>query len=167
MEYEFTQKWTKEDYVAFATNHLLQNFLKTRNLVLYTVSIGYLLITPILTERWEFFYVGLGLIALFVGYLFMAKRSSAKGYERNKESLSIQFILNEKGLTYKTPEGKITEEWDKFVYVKETEKHFFMYFAAHKGFLLAKRDLNEDMITMIRKGLLEHALNQKRIKLLG
>ena len=62
MEYNFTQKWTKEDYVAFAVNHLLQNFLKTRNLILYTISIGYLIITPLLTGRWEFFYVGIGLI---------------------------------------------------------------------------------------------------------
>ena len=64
MEYNFTQKWTKEDYVAFAVNHLLQNFLKTRNLILYTISIGYLIITPLLTGRWEFFYVGIQLTNL-------------------------------------------------------------------------------------------------------
>lgn len=167
MEYEFTQKWTKEDYVAFAVNHLLQNFLKTRNLILYTVSIGYLIITPLLTGRWEFFYVGIGLILLVVGYLFMAKRTAAKGYDRNKESLSIQFTVNESGLKYETGEGTVTENWENFNYVKETEKHFFMYFAAHKGFLLAKRDLHEDIILMIRRGLKEHVVNQKKIKLLG
>ena len=42
-----------------------------------------------------------------------------------------------------------------------------MYFAASKGFIIAKRDLSEDMNRMIRKGLLEHVVNQKRIKLLG
>ncbi len=167
MEYKFTQNWTKEDYVAFAVNHLLQNFLKTRNLILYTVSIGYLILTPLLTQRWEFFYVGIGLIVLFIGYLFMAKRSAAKGYDRNKESLSIEFTLNESGLMYETGEGIVTENWQNFTYVKETEKHFFMYFAAHKGFLLAKRDLSEDMIIMIRRGLQTHVVNQKRIKLLG
>ena len=167
MEYEFTQKWTKEDYVAFATNHLLMNFLKTRNLILYTVSIGYLLITPLLMERWEFFFVGVGLIVLFIGYLFMAKRSAAKGYERNKDSLSIKFTLNDSGLIYDTPDGLVTEKWNQFIYVKETEVYFFMYFAANKGFLIAKRDLNEDMIRMIRHGLRDHVVNQKRIKLLG
>ena len=167
MEYKFKQNWTKEDYVAFAVNHLLQNFLKTRNLILYSVSIGYLIATPLLTQRWEFFYVGIGLIVLFVGYLFMAKRSAAKGYDRNKESLSIEFTLNESGLMYETGEGTVTENWENFTYVKETEKHFFMYFAAHKGFLLAKRDLSEDMVLMIRRGLQTHVVNQKRIKLLG
>jgi len=167
MEYEFTQKWTKEDYVAFATNHLLLNFLKTKNLILYTVSIGYLFMTPLLIGRWEFFFLGIGLIVLFVGYLFVAKRSAAKGYERNKDSLSIKFILNESGLIYETPDGTITENWAQFVNVKETELYFFMYFAANKGFLIAKRDLSEDMNRMIRRGLIEHVVNQKRIKLLG
>jgi len=167
MEYNFTQKWTKEDYVAFAVNHLLQNFLKTRNLILYTISIGYLIITPLLTGRWEFFYVGIGLILLVVGYLFMAKRSASKGYDRNKDSLNIEFTVNESCLKYETGEGTITENWENFIYVKETEKHFFMYFAAHKGFLLAKRDLSEDIIQMIRRGLKDHVVNQKRIKLLG
>lgn len=166
MEYTFEQKWTKEDYVAFAVNHLLQNFLKTRNLILYTVSIGYLVITPLLTKRWEFFYVGIGLILLFIGYIFLAKRSASKGYDRNKESLSIKFTVNEASLKYQTGEGTVTENWENFTYVKETEKHFFMYFAAHKGFILAKRDLNQDIIQMIRRGLREHVVNQKRIKLL-
>ena len=167
MEYEFTQKWTKEDYVAFATNHLLLNFLKTKNLILYSVSIGYLLVTPVFVGRWEFFFVGVGLIVLFGAYLLMAKRSAGKGYERNKDSLSIKFTLNDTGLIYETPDGKVTENWEKFTSVKETETYFFMYFAANKGFLIAKRDLSEDMNRMIRRGLLEHVVNQKRIKLLG
>jgi hypothetical protein len=167
MEYEFTQKWTKEDYVAFATNHLLLNFLKTKNIILYTVSIGYLLMTPLIIERWEFFYVGIGLVVLFTGYLFMARKSAGKGYEKNKESLGIKFTLNDSGLIYETPEGIVTENWNQFINVKETEKHFFMYFAANKGFLIAKRDLSEDMNRMIRRGLREHVVNQKKIKLLG
>ena len=167
MEYEFTQKWTKEDYVAFATNHLLLNFLKTKNLILYTVSIGYLFMTPLLMESWGFFFLGIGLIVLFIAYLFMAKRSAAKGYERNKDSLSIKFTLNETGLIYETPDGTITENWEQFMVVKETEQYFFMYFAQNKGFLIAKRDLSEDMNRMIRRGLREHVVNQKRIKLLG
>lgn len=167
MEYQFSQKWTKEDYVAFATNHLLLNFLKLKNIILYSVSIGYLLLTPLFAGTWNFFYVGIGLIVLMAVYILVARRSAGKGYERNKDSLSIDFTLNDTGLIYETKEGTITEDWAKFINVKETEKHFFMYFAANKGFLLAKRDLNEDMIRMIRKGLLDHVVNQKRIKLLG
>lgn len=167
MEYKFNQNWTKEDYEAFAVNHLIQNFLKTRNLILYIVSIGYLLITPFLTERWEFFYVGIGLIFMFIGYIFLAKRRAGKGYEKNKNNLSIQFTINDNGLMYETTEGTMTENWSNFTYVKETELHFFMYFSANQGFLLAKRDLTEEIILMIRKGLTEHVVNQKRIKLLG
>ena len=167
MEYEFLQKWTKEDYVAFATNHLLLNFLKTKNIILYTVSIGYLLITPLFVERWEFFYVGIGLIVLFFGYLLMARKSAGKGFEKNKDSNGIKFTLTESGLIYETPDGIVTENWNQFINVKETEKHFFMYFAANKGFLIAKRDLSEDMNRMIRRGLREHVVNQKKIKLLG
>lgn len=167
MEYEFTQKWTKEDYVAFATNHLFLNFLKTRNIVLYVVSIGYLLITPIMTDRWEFFYVGIGLVLIMGGFVIMARKAAGKGYERNKDSLSIDFVLNEEGLTYQTTEGTLTEKWEMFATVKETEVYFFMYFAAHKGFLLAKRDLSEEMIEFIRRNLLEHVVNHKRLKLLS
>ncbi len=167
MEYEFTQKWTKEDYVAFATNHLLLSFLKKKNLILYTVSIGYLLITPVFTDRWEFFFVGIGLIFLFMGYILMARKIAGKGYEKNKDSFSIKFVLNETGLVYETQDGTVEETWEKFITVIENEKYFFMYFAANKGFLIAKRDLSEDMIRMIRNGLREHVVNQKRIKLLG
>ena len=167
MEYQFTQKWTKEDYVAFATNHLLLNFLKIQNIILYSVSITYLLITPLLTGNWAFHFVGLGLIAILGGYVLMARRSAEKGYERNKESLSIDFILNDTGLIYETKDGKVTENWEQFSSVKETEKYFFMYFAANKGFLLAKRDLNDEMILFIRNNLLQHVVNQKKLKLLG
>lgn len=166
MEYKFSQKWTKEDYVTFATNHLLLSFLKKQNIVLYSLSIGYLLITPFLTDRWEFFYVGVGLIFLLGGYVLLAKRAAVKGYERNKESLSINFTLNDEGFSYETTDGKITDNWEKFYSVRETEKYFFMYFAAQKGFILAKRDLTEEMIKFIRRNLLEHVINQKRIKLL-
>ena len=166
MEYKFSQKWTEEDYVTFAMNHLLLSFFKTQNIILYTISIGYLLITPLLTERWEFFYVGIGLLLLLGGYLIMARRAAVKGYERNKDSLSINFTLNEQGLIYETLDGKITDKWEQFYSVKETEKYFFMYFAAQKGFIVAKRDLTEEMVLFIRKNLLEHVVNQKRIKLL-
>jgi len=167
MEYQFSQKWTKEDYVAFATNHLLLNFLRLKNIILYTVSIGYLLLTPLFAGTWTFFFVGIGLMVLLGGYILVARRSAGKGYERNKDSLSINFTLNETGLIYETKEGTITEDWAKFINVKETEDYLFMYFATNKGFLLAKRDLSEDMLRMIRRGLKEHVVNQKRIKLLG
>lgn len=167
MEYQFTQKWTKEDYVAFATNHLLLNFLKLQNIILYSVSITYLLITPLLTGSFAFFYVGIGLVLILGGYVVLARRSAAKGYERNKDSLNIDFILNDTGLIYETKDGKVTEAWEQFVSVKETEKYFFMYFAANKGFLLAKRDLNDSMIRFIRDNLMQHVVNQKKIKLLG
>lgn len=167
MEYKFTQKWTKEDYVAFATNHLLLNFLKPKNIILYSFSIGYLLITPLFVERWEFFFVGLGLVVLFGVYFLMAKRSASKGYERNKDSLTIEFTLTDSGLIYETNDGSVNEEWHQFSDVKETEKYFFMYFASNKGFVLAKRDLSGDMVSMIRRGLQDHVVNQKRIKLLG
>ena len=166
MEYKFSQKWTEEDYVTFAMNHLLLSFFKKQNIILYTLSIGYLLLTPVLTDRWEFFFVGVGLLLLLGGYLIMARRAAVKGYQRNKDSLSIDFTLNDKGLIYKTADGEITDTWEQFYSVKETEKYFFMYFAAQKGFVVAKRDLTEEMILFIRKNLLEHVVNQKRIKLL-
>ena len=166
MEYKFSQKWTEEDYVTFAMNHLLLSFFKKQNIILYGLSIGYLLITPALTGRWEFFYVGIGLVLLLGGYLIMAKRAAVKGYERNKDSLSIEFTLNDQGLIYETSDGKITDNWEQFYSVKETEKYFFMYFAAQKGFIVAKRDLTEEMVLFIRRNLLDHVVNQKRIKLL-
>ena len=46
MEYKFTQKVTKEDYIAFVTNHMKISFLKPVNIVLFVISIGYLMVSP-------------------------------------------------------------------------------------------------------------------------
>ena len=166
MTYTFKQTWTKEDYVAFATNHLLINFFKVQNFILYFVSIGYLLITPLLTGKFTFFFIGLGLLAMMGFYILYARRAAGKGYEKNKDLLSISFVLNEEGLTYVTTEGEMTEPWAQFYSVKETKDYFFMYFTAQKGFLLAKRDLTEPMKNFIVKMFDEHMTNRRRVKLM-
>lgn len=166
MNYEFKQVWTKEDYVAFATNHLLINFMKLQNIILYSLSIGYLLITPVLTGKFTFFYIGIGLLVMMVFYVMFARRMAGKNYEKNKDLLSISFELNEEGLTYITKEGKMTEPWNEFYSVKETKDYFFMYFTPQKGFLLAKRDLSNTNKQYICKKLEEHMTNKRRLKLL-
>lgn len=166
MNYEFTQTWTKEDYVAFATNHLLNNFKKIQNLLLYSISIGYLLITPTLTGKFTFFYVGIALLVIIALYIVFARHTAAKGYEKNKEYLTISFELNQASLTYITKEGKLTEPWQNFYSVKETKDYFFIYFTAQKGFLLAKRDLTDSMKSFVIRMFQEHMTNKKHMKFL-
>jgi len=167
MEYEFTQTWSQEDYVAFAKNHMLSAIFKVSNIILFTVSIGYLLITPIISGGdFLFFFLGIGVLAMISLFLVYAINNSKKTYEKNKHLMTIDFVVNDEGLTYKTKEGELTKPWNEFYSFKETKDHFFIYFNKQNGLLLAKRDFSYELQSFIVKQINDHLVDKRKIKIL-
>jgi hypothetical protein len=164
MNYEFKQAWTKEDYVAFATNHMLTSVFKLSNILLFTGSIGYLLLTPIFSGSWTFFYLGIGIFFFLIFFLLFTRYGAKRAYDKHKDSMIINFVLNDEGLTYLTNDGNLLKHWSEFYSIKETEDYFFVYFNKNNGMLLAKRDFGMDINRFIKDNCNKHMVNKRKIK---
>ncbi len=165
MEYEFTQTWTKEDYVAFSTNHMMISVFKLTNVILFTVSIGYLIVTPLFTGDFTFFFMGIAVFMFMVFFLLYTRYSAKRSYDRNIDLMTINFRLNEDGITYLNKEGELLRYWKDFFSFKETPLYFFIYFNRNNGMLLAKRDFSEEMTKYVIDNVTKN-VDAKRIKLL-
>ena len=166
MDYEFTQTWTKEDYVAFATNHMKASILKPTNLILFSLSIGYLIITPFFTGEFTFFFLGIG-VFLFIGaFLLFTRAGAKKAYEKNKDFMTINFKITDDGITYMNVEGELVKPWNELYSFSETEEYFFVYFSKHRGMLFAKRDFSYELRRFIIDNVQKHLVNKRKIKLL-
>ena len=166
MEFRFTQTWTKDDYVAFATNHMIASVFKLSNLILFSVSIGYLLIYPFFTGDFRFFFMGLSIFFFLAAFLLFTRVGARRSYEKNKDLMTISFVINDEGLTYLNKEGELLKPWNEFYSFKETEKYFFIYFSKNKGMLLAKRDFDESLKRFIIEKIQEHLVDKRKIKVL-
>ncbi len=167
MEYNFTQTWTKEDYVAFTTNHMMVSVLKPSNIILFSVSIGYLTITPFVTGGdFTFFYLGIGIFVLLIGFLLLTRVGAKKAYEKNKDLMTINFRIGDDGITYLNKNGELLKPWNEFYSFKETKDYFYVYFNKNKGMLLAKRDVSNELSKFIIDHVQDHLVNKRKIKLL-
>ncbi len=167
MEYKFTQTWSKEDYIAFSMNHMFMSVFKLSNIILFTLSIGYLIITPLITGGdYTFLYMGVAIFLFLIAFMLFAKVGAARAYEKNKDLMTINFLVNEKGITYLNNNGELLKPWNEFYSFTETNEYFFMYFSKHKGMLLAKRDLSSELQQFVIAQVKQHMVNQKRLKLL-
>jgi len=167
MEYRFTQEWTKDDYVAFAMHHMKVSVFKLSNIILFTVSIGYLIITPLVTGgELTYFYLGIGVFLFLGAFLAFTKIGAARAYEKNKELMKISFLLNGEGLTYLNNNGELLKPWNEFYSFSETKEYFFMYFSKHKGMLLAKRELSDELQKFVITSIKSHLVDQRKVKLL-
>lgn len=165
MKYTFTQNVTKEDYVAFVTNHIFLSFLRPFNLILFIISVGYLLVTPFLTGDFTFFYVGIGIFAFIFLLALFVRRNAKKTYERNPESFTMTYVVDDESLTYMTREGELVKNWPEFYRVKETNDYLFVYINQHSGLVLVKREIPSDAYRFIVEQLKQHVI-AKRLKLL-
>ena len=167
MEYNLTQTWTKEDYVAFAMNHTMASVFKLSNIILFTVSIGYLTITPLVTGGdYTFFYLGIGVLVLLLFFLLLTRVGAKRAYEKNKELMTIHFRINEEGITYLNENGELLKPWNEFYSFKETKDYYFMYFSKHKGMLLAKREVSEELGKFIIDNVNTHLVDKRKIKIM-
>ena len=164
MDYELKQAWTKEDYIAFSTNHMLTSVFKLSNILLFTFSIGYLLLTPVFTGSWTFFFLGIGIFLFLVFFLLFTKVGAGRAYEKHKDKMVINYRLNDEGLTYLNIEGELTKHWSEFYSIKETEDYFFIYFNKNNGMLLAKRDFSTEINRFIKRNCDEHMVDKRKIK---
>jgi len=167
MEYKFTQTWTKEDYIAFSMNHMFVSVFKLSNVILFTLSIGYLVITPLVTGGdFTFLYLGVAIFLFLIAFLLFAKVGAGRAYEKNKELMTINFLINEAGITYLNNNGELLKPWTDFYSFTETDEYFFMYFSKHKGMLLAKRELSTELQRYVISQVKAHLVNQRKLKLL-
>lgn len=166
MDYEFTQQWTQEDYVAFVTNHMMNSVFKFTNLMLFTISISYLIITPLITGNFQFFYMGIAVFLFLIAFMIFTRYGAKRAYNKNIDLMTIKFRLNDEGVTYLNAEGELLKPWKEFYSFKESEKYFFIYFSKHKGMLLAKRDFSEVINKYIIDNVLKHVVDQRKVKLL-
>jgi len=167
MEYKFTQTWTKEDYVAFAMNHMFVSVFKLSNIILFVVSIGYLVVTPFITGGdYTFFYLGIGVLLFLLSFLLFTKVGAKRAYEKNKDLMTINFLINNEGITYLNNNGELLKPWIEFYSFKETKDYFFMYFSKHKGMLLAKREISQELQKFIVTNVETHLVDKRKIKLL-
>ena len=168
MEYEFTQSVKKDDYVAFVVNHMKYSFLKPVNIILFSVSIGYLIISPFLVTSGErdftFTFVGFGLIILLIGLMMFAKKNAAKQYEKSGGELKMTYQINDDALVYKVAEGDISKLWYEFYSVMETEDYLYIYVNKQRGMVILKNALNSDALDFVKRKLKEN-LKPRRIKL--
>ena len=166
MEYEFTQNWTQEDYVAFVTHHMMISVFKTTNLILFTVSITYLLITPFIYENFQFFFMGIAVFLFLIAFLIFTRYGAKRAYNKNVQLMTIRFRLNDEGITYLNEDGELLKPWNEFYSFKETSNYFFIYFNKNKGMLLAKRDFSEEINKFIINNVLKHVVDQRKVKLI-
>lgn len=169
MDYKFKQEVTKDDYVSFVTNHMKQSFLKPVNIILFTVSIGYLMISPFLmsaeSRNYTFTFIGLGLIVLLVGLVIFSKKAAEKQYDKNAGNFDMEYEINDEALVYIVQEGRIDKKWYEFYSVSENQDYLYVYVNKQRGMLIIKRAISSDALQFVKSKLKEN-LKPKRVKLI-
>lgn len=167
MEYSFSQKVTKEDYVSFVTNHMKMSFLKPLNIVLFAVSIGYLMVSPFILQdgNFTFLFIGLAILLLLVGMVLYARKNAAKQYMKDEDQFNMDYEVNDKGLVYIYNDGRLEKLWVDFYSTAETEDYIYVYVNKNSGLVLVKRDISTDGVRFIKEKLRENIV-PKRVKFL-
>lgn len=167
MNTEFTQNVTKEDYVAFVTNHIKKTFLKVPNLLLFTISIGYLVLSPFILEDQDFtfMFVGLAIVVLIFGMVFFVKNRAAKTFDENPDAFRMSYRVTEESLTYIVTDGEIEKKWEEFYSINESQNYLYLYVNKNSGLLFVKSQINSDILRYIVDNSTKN-MNPKHIKLL-
>ena len=169
MEYKFKQEVSKEDYVSFVTNHMKQSFLKPVNIVLFTVSIGYLMISPFLMSaderNYTFTFIGIGLILLLGALVVFSKKAAERQYDKAQGSFDMEYEITDDALVYIIQEGNVSKQWYEFYSVTENENYLYVYVNKQRGMLIIKRAISSDALNFLKTKLREN-LKPKRVKLL-
>jgi hypothetical protein len=170
MEYKFKQELTKEDYVAFVTNHLRAGLLRPFNVVLFIVCIGYLLVSPFLPGNegnYNFMYIALGLVVILVLMLWFSRRSAGKRYESIKEEFQVEFTVTEEKLVYQLSDDRFLEKpWNEFHSVYERGDYIYLYVQKNSGLVCVTRNLNQDIVRFIKKQITDN-VNPKKVKFIS
>ncbi len=168
MEYKFTQKVTKEDYIAFVTNHMKISFLKPVNIILFTVSIGYLMVSPFIIDEkdYTFLFIGVGIVLLLFAMILFARKNAAKQYDKSEEQFNMTYIVDDEKLIYMINEGNVEKQWIDFYSTVETEEYIYIYVNKNSGMVLVKRDIPTNVLSFVREKLKTH-VDARKVKLLS
>lgn len=162
MEYKINHHIEKEDYLAFVTNHIVSGFLKPLNMVLFTISLAYLIVTPFLTGEFTFLLIALGIIALIIVGIFFVRRNAVKTYDKDSSSFDMKYEFNEEGFAAVMSEGKRELLWSEFYSAKETDKYLFIYVTPQQGLMLVKSQLSEEALKFLKEQLLNFAVRPRK-----
>ena len=169
MEYKFTQEISREDYVSFVVNHMKYSFLKPFNIILFTVSIGYLMVSPFLMQTGErnytFTFIGIGLMVVLGALMVFAKRSAGKQYDKTGGEFKMTYEITDDALVYKVAEGDVTKQWNEFYSAMETEDYLYVYVNKQRGMVIVKRSISDAMVRFIKEKLAAN-LKPKRLRLM-
>lgn len=168
MEYKFKQEVSKEDYVSFVTNHMKQSFLRPVNIILFTISIGYLMVSPFLMEgerNYTFTFIGLGLILLLGGLVIFSKKAAERQYDKQQGSFDMEYEITDDALVYIIQEGNMAKQWYEFYSVRENEDYLYVYVNKQRGMLIIKRYISAEALAFIKTKLREN-LKPNRVKLI-
>ncbi len=149
MEYKFSQKVNQEDFLVFYQFHLLSIFKRPMNALLLVILFGFLIVAPIIQQEYTQLYYALGMI-LFVGLLYIyLKRSGIKMYNRSKDSLDMDYILNDTGLSFNNVDGASKKVWSEFYTLFENRKYIFLFLKNRRGLLFIKNQMEPEVITYL------------------
>lgn len=169
MDYKFKQEVNQDDYVSFVTNHMKQSFLKPVNIVLFTVSIGYLMVSPFLMaadeRNYTFTFIGLGLVLLLVALAAFSKKAAERQYLKSGGNFDMEYEITDEALVYIVSEGKIAKNWSEFYSVSENDDYLYVYVNKQRGMLIIKRAITSDALDFIKNKLQEN-LKPNRVKFL-
>ena len=160
MDYKFKQAVSREDYVSFVTNHMKRSFLKPFNIILFTASIGYLMVSPFLmaaAERnYTFTFIGLGLLVLLVALAIFSKKAAERQYDRSEGGFDMEYEITDKALVYIVQDGNVIKQWYEFYSVSENDNYLYLYVNKQRGMLVIKSALSSDALRFIKDKLREH-----------
>jgi LPXTG-motif cell wall-anchored protein len=168
MNYNFKQELTREDYISFVTNHLRQGLLKPLNILFFTISIGYLLVSPLLPGNegnYGFTLIGLALLLVLGAMIYFARRSASKRYESVKDEFKVEFTMDENTLRYELEDQRFIEkQWMEFYSAYERGDYIYLYVSKNSGIVIVTRDLQPEIVRFIRASLTKH-LQKRRLRL--
>ncbi|AIO19224.1 hypothetical protein KQ51_01347 [Candidatus Izimaplasma bacterium HR1] len=169
MDYKFKQDVSKDDYVSFVTNHMKQSFIKPLNVILFTVSIGYLMISPFLMaaedRNYTFTFIGVGLMLLLVALVIFSKKAAERQYDKSEGGFSMEYEITDDALIYIVNEGNISKQWYEFYSVNENEDYLYVYVNKQRGMLIIKSALSGDALRFI-KDKLRANIKPRKVKLI-
>ena len=129
MEFKFKQTVTLEDFLVFYKYFLIKTFVKPFNILMIAIFMLYLLSGPFFGKP-EMLLYALGFV-LFLGILYYwLSRNGKKLYDRDTESFTMDYTIEDASLSFSSADGKYTKMWSEFHSLQETKGNVFLYLKA-------------------------------------
>ena len=144
-----------KDYFSFG---MCTNFV--RNKFMDVIVVWLLVMAGLIYGLGELTYAYslAGLAAFACVYLFLLSVAASTSYTNGKR---IAYGFSEVGLFLHDDQGYLRMPWIN-VLVKESKKHYFLYYSRFGGFIIPKRDLPAWAMEMINEYMVRYDLKKKK-----